>query len=48
MARRRAAGPRKRWFDEIEKFFIESKQFQGVPGQKQVWDDLEEEFVRRT
>ena len=48
LARRRAAGPRKRWFDEIEKFFTESKHFPGVPGQKQVWDDLEEEFVRRT
>jgi len=46
VARRRAAGQRKRWFDDIEKYFAEIPHITSIPSQKQHWDDLEERFVK--
>ena len=45
VARHRAAGPRKRWFDDIGKFFIETEHLTTIPRQKQHWDDLAKRFV---
>ena len=45
VARRRAAGPRKRWFDDIGKFFVETEHLTAIPRQKQLWDDLEKRFA---
>ena len=45
MARRRAAGQRKRWFDDIERILAD-QQLTNMPRQMQSWVDLEERFVK--
>ena len=45
MARRRAAGQRKRWFDDIERFLTD-QQLSSMPRQMQSWHDLEERFAK--
>lgn len=46
-ARRKAAGPRKRWSDDIAKIFVEAQHVTSIPRQMQYWDDLEQCFIRR-
>ena len=46
IARRRATGQRKRWFDDIGKFFVEIHHITNIPSQKEHWDNLEECFVK--
>ena len=45
IARRREAGQRKRWFDDIGKFFVEIHHSPSIPCQREHWDNLEECFV---
>ena len=46
-ARRKAGGPRKRWHDEIEKFWTDTRHYTSAPHQKHLWDESEEQFVLR-
>ena len=45
IARRRAAGQKKRWFDDIERILAD-QQLTNMPRQMQSWVDLEEHFVK--
>ena len=46
-ARRRAAGPRKRWYDEVQKFWMDTTRLPHAPLQNHFWDEYEEQFVQR-
>ena len=47
-ARRRTGGRKRRWYDEIKKFWTEARQSAQPPHQKHVWDEHEEQFIHRT